>query len=69
MCPPKTKTPPPPAPPPAAPPPPSETAGGISAPTNGTSNTPGNRTRRGIEALRVDLNVPGGRGNGVNIPS
>ncbi len=67
MCPPKPKTPPPPAPPPAAPPPPSETAMGYAAAGDALKVAPHKR-KRGIDALRVDLNVPRPNGSGVNIP-
>jgi hypothetical protein len=67
MCPPKPKVAPPPAPPPAAPPPPAETAVGFQSGDKKLTED-GTRKKTGIEALRVDLAIPGGSGNGLNVP-
>lgn len=71
MCPPKPKAPPPPPPPPAAPPPPAETATGFTSAGRGTSNyaDASSVIRRGIDSLRVDLNIPRANdGRGVYVP-
>lgn len=69
MCPPKTRTPPPPAAPPAAPPPPAATAVGFASPNGGANDSGITARRRGIESLRVGLNVPGpAGGKGAQVP-
>lgn len=72
MCGPKPKTVAAPAAPPAAPPPPAATATGFASAGNTTSQTSTNtrNSARGIDSLRVGLNVPDGQvaGRGVYIP-
>lgn len=60
-----------PAPPPAAPPEPAETATGFaSAGTANTDTKTINARRRGVDSLRVDLNIPNGQqgGAGAYVP-